>query len=621
MEQQNNEALEQDTANGAVESEEVSAVSDKGGKPRKSKKPKEERFGTGRTVAVILCTPFLVLATIALFAAVWYINVYGNTGFDSIIFTLTNELGGVDNGIITDVIFKVILPSILCSAAVIVGLFLKLKKNLTVKTAKKKEWVIYPFKTDVSALISAVLTFSLIFTAAETAGLTDYVISRSQKTVLFTDKDGIYVDPYYAEITFPEEKQNLIIIYLESMETTFMTAENSGGHSEDLTTELHALARDNLNFSHNDAVGGAQVLTGGSWTIGALVSMNAGVPLKTPSGEQNDYGKDTFLPGIYTLSDILHENGYYQTMMVGSDGMFGGRKTFYEQHGTDYMYDLFTARSEGIVPTSDYWDGWWGMEDIYLFEYAKQELTEIASKDQPFAFSMLTVDTHAWGGHLCELCGSDHSEKYDNVWKCSSKQVSEFVSWIQDQEWYENTTIVLTGDHLTMDNDYVNRTIESGFDRRIYNCFINTVGETDNYKNRDFCTLDMFPTFLGAIGCEIEGDRLGLGTNLFSETETLCEELTAAKLDTELQKSSDQYERFYIPRDKWEANGFGHLLAETAEDITETTIVTTEVEDPDFGDGAGSKKFLFTAVYIALVALSFVIFFLYRFIRARKSLK
>ena len=31
-------------------------------------------------------------------------------------------------------------------------------------------------------------------------------------------------------------------------------------------------------------------------------------------------------------------------------------------------------------------------EDKYLFEYAREELTEIAQKDQPFAFTMLTVD-------------------------------------------------------------------------------------------------------------------------------------------------------------------------------------------------------------------------------------
>ena len=48
----------------------------------------------------------------------------------------------------------------------------------------------------------------------------------------------------------------------------------------------------------------------------------------------------------------------------------------------------------------------------------------------------------------------------------------------------------------------------------------------------------MFPTALSAIGAEIEGDRLGLGTDLFSATPTLCEELGEDLYKEELEKSN-----------------------------------------------------------------------------------
>ena len=48
----------------------------------------------------------------------------------------------------------------------------------------------------------------------------------------------------------------------------------------------------------------------------------------------------------------------------------------------------------------------------------------------------------------------------------------------------------------------------------------------------------MFPTTLSAIGADIEGDRLGLGTDLFSSTPTLCEELGEDLYKEELEKSS-----------------------------------------------------------------------------------
>jgi phosphoglycerol transferase len=494
-------------------------------------------------IGIIFLTALFLAASVCLFAALWYNKVYGDTGFDSIIYTLTSDMGGVDSGIIKDFIWDALIPAIATTVIVSVLLFVPFTK----KPFAIKKLHLYPLSKFTSAIISLILSFSMILYAATSVSLVSYVVSISQDTQVYMEN---YADPADTKITFPEEKQNLIIIYLESMETSFMTPDRDGGHSENLISDLHLLALNNTNFSQNEAVGGANVLTGGSWTIGALVSQTAGIPLKTPSGNQNDYGKEDFLPGVVTLSDILHENGYYQTLMVGSDSMFGGRKNLYQKHGTDYVYDLYTARVHDIIPEG-YHDGWWGFEDHYLFEYAKQELTKISQKDQPFAFSMLTVDTHAWGGHVCKLCGSEYSEKYDNVWNCSNNQVAEFVEWIQSQDFAENTTIILSGDHLTMDSEYAKRVLEAGYDRRVYNCFINPVSSTDNTKNRDFCTIDMFPTFLGAIGCDIEGDRLGLGTNLFSETPTLCEEMGVAKFDTELSKSSDEYKKFYIPRDQW----------------------------------------------------------------------
>lgn len=53
--------------------------------------------------------------------------------------------------------------------------------------------------------------------------------------------------------------------------------------------------------------------------------------------------------------------------------------------------------------------------------------------------------------------------------------------------------------------------------------------------------MDMFPTILSAMGYEIEGDRLGLGTNLYSGLETLCEQLGYDYLNEEYGKSSTYY--------------------------------------------------------------------------------
>ena len=278
-----------------------------------------------------------------------------------------------------------------------------------------------------------------------------------------------------------------------------------------------------------------------------MVAQTAGIPLKTPTEDVNKYGAEgeAFLPGVTSLTNILRDSGYHQTLMVGSDANFGGRESYFLQHGMDQVLDIFTARKDGIIP-SDYFV-WWGMEDLHLFEYAKQELTEISRQDQPFAFTMLTVDTHHVGGYQCELCRESASgETYDQSISCSSRQVVEFVKWIQAQPFYENTTVIIVGDHESMDNGYIERNVEEDYTRRLYSCFINAPVSDTHTQNRNFGAIDLFPTTLAALGCTIEGERLGLGTNLFSGQKSLMEVYGFSKFNDLLAKASTYYEENFF---------------------------------------------------------------------------
>ena len=81
--------------------------------------------------------------------------------------------------------------------------------------------------------------------------------------------------------------------------------------------------------------------------------------------------------------------------------------------------------------------------------------------------------------------------------------------------------------------------------RTIYNTYINSI-DSDNNKNRVFTNLDIYPTTLGALGVNIEGDRLGLGTNMFSSRKTLAEEYGLNKFRRELNKNSKFYKKNLI---------------------------------------------------------------------------
>jgi len=353
--------------------------------------------------------------------------------------------------------------------------------------------------------------------------------------------ESYYVDPATVDIVFPEKKRNLIFIYLESMEMTFADREVGGAFDENVIKNLTLLSQENENFSGTYGAGsmldGGYAYSGGTWTIGAIFSSTSGIPLQTSGlADHNDMNtQDAFYPTITTLGDILHEAGYRQIFMIGSSAIFGGRQLYLTNHGEFEFRDLNWAKRTGHLPGGYY--VWWGYEDQKLFTYARETLEELGAGDEPFNFTLLTVDTHMTGGYTCELCGNEFENRYSNVYACSDRQVTEFIDWIKQQDFYENTTIILMGDHPTMDATYC-RNIDNDYVRRVYTCVMNAPVSPVRTAYRSYSTLDMFPTTLSALGVVIPGGRLGLGTSLYTNQRTLTEELGYAAVSSSLSRFS-----------------------------------------------------------------------------------
>ena len=58
--------------------------------------------------------------------------------------------------------------------------------------------------------------------------------------------------------------------------------------------------------------------------------------------------------------------------------------------------------------------------------------------------------------------------------------------------------------------------------------------------------MDMFPTTLASLNVEIEGNKLGLGVNLFSKEKTLLEEMGITKLNEEISRKSFYYDNVIL---------------------------------------------------------------------------
>ena len=367
----------------------------------------------------------------------------------------------------------------------------------------------------------------------------NYVADRGTYSTFIDDN---YVSPSDVELTFPQEKRNLIYIFLESMETTYADTQSGGAFDRNVIPELTQIAQENEDFSGETAdLNGGYSMPGTTWTIGAMFAQTSGLPLSVSHRrEQHGYpdqllcrGRDSWRhPG---------KPGLFPDSLIGSDAAFGGRELYFTEHGNYEMMDYKYAVQNGLIP-EDY-HVWWGYEDEKLFEFARQKVTELAAQPEPFNLTMLTVDTHFEDGYVCERCPQLYGDdQYSNVMRCSSRQVSAFVQWLQQQDFYENTTIILCGDHPTMDSDYC-EDIDSGYTRKTYTAYINAAAQKETETRRDFTTFDQFPTTLAALGVQIEGNRLGLGTNLFSSEPTLTERFGRETEERELKKNSQLIEK------------------------------------------------------------------------------
>lgn len=476
--------------------------------------------GAGTVFAVILTT----ISALLCFSINWMFHTWSNLTMDELMFHITAPLEGTNESMIQDYLISCVSPTIVILIIMVIlfsGLRTWRRSYLPVMLVS----LIAPF----------FVAGGFILYAWNNLDVSSYVEDQGTYSTFIDDN---YVDPADVELEFPEQKRNLIYIFLESMETTFSDEENGGGFEKNTIPELTKLAHENEDFSGTSSeLNGGFAMPGSTWTIGAMFSQTSGIPLNISIESNSMETQDTFFAGAVTLGDLLKQEGYSQSLMIGSDAVFGGRQLYFTEHGNYDILDYEYAKKVGWIP-QDY-RAWWGYEDEKLYKNAKLKLTELAKDGEPFNLTLLTVDTHFEDGYSCSICPKTFTDNsYANVMSCASKQVADFVSWIQAQSFYDNTSIVISGDHPTMDSDFC-EDIDTTQTRKVYTTYINSAVENQSPNDvRDYTTFDNFPTTLASMGVSISGNRLGLGTNLFSGAPTLSERFGKETESRELSRKS-----------------------------------------------------------------------------------
>ncbi len=486
-----------------------------------------------RMLLALSCVAVFFLAMSVAFAAKWVSNKFGLVSAEQISYHVVHPMSGVDPAFLYS-FARTVAGAAAVSAVYAVFLVRTLRgKGLGRLGNRPMGWI---------------LGCVTVLMVGLSAGYVQYrygIAAFFNPRYYLTDEESTFLEENYrsvgsSEVTFPNGKNNLVVLILESAEGTFNREDLFG---EKLMPALDRVARENISFSRH------MQCTGTGWSAAGICAYFLGVPLLTPMGMQKLYGEVSkeFLPGADSILRVLEDNGYNIDFMLGVDARFGGHDKVVSSHAPHSevidIRDFQKTRSDVDANLND-----WGLTDSYLFERARERLGQIAGK-QPFVLIVETMNSHIPG--YPEPSNPRRWNDYRDCCPELDANTGRFLGWLAKQDFAADTTVVLLGDHLAMTEALGAVPLPPYGERSVYNAVVNSRRTPDRPgMNRLFASWDMAPTILESVGAVLPDRRFGLGVSLYSERPTLFEKFGRDKYEEERQKYSRLYAAFFTGKEE-----------------------------------------------------------------------
>ena len=361
-------------------------------------------------------------------------------------------------------------------------------------------------------------------------GVQDYVQASIREATLGTSMGDFYAVPNVEPASSSGERQNLIVIYLESVEDAL---------ADDSVFERNMLAPVQTATEDWASIPSLQQYDGGGWTMAGIVGTQCGIPLRSADAladntDLNALGSsgnevERYLSGATCLGDVLADEGYRNVFLGGADANFAGKGAFLKSHGYSEVNDLNVWRERGETEMRDDW----GLSDRRLFANAKHTVTQLHEAEQPFNLTLLTLDTHE-GPRVFDYCDWDTEVAMTAITTCSMQQVSGFIDYLDAEGILEDTTVVVMGDHRKMiaEGGSFWEELRDREDRTIFNRV--WTPDSTTFARSEIDQLSMYPTMLELAGLELADHRAGIGVSALADAEDV-------PAGTVLDLSSEEY--------------------------------------------------------------------------------
>ena len=436
---------------------------------------------------------FTIAAALLLLIGYYLIDSFTGSGIDESVLFLLNT--GFEGALLRDFWSAIALGLLLVTAALSISIY----AYRTVRTAA------ISWKSRLRLLLGACVLAAGFY--INPAVIDIFALVSAERGALNAKTDMGETPENYVRadnLSFENERKNLVILYLESIERTFLDQTLFPG----LMPNLTALEKEGLSFTDIDEVDGT------TWTIAGMIASQCGIPLSGSSGA----GSDLFLPGTSCIGDLLGDAGYDLTYLAGTPLDFAGEGSFYRSHG----FQSIQGRDE-LLPTLEdpEYRSFWGLHDDSLLAEASHRYDRLSSGEAPFGLVALTIDTHhPSGAHIPKSCDNLVYQNGENAFLnsvlCADKLAAEFIHHIRSSPSFQDTILVVVSDHMSRPNQATD-ILEKGERRNLFLVFGTDVQPGENSKPGN--TLDIAPTLLSLLGANTEA--LAYGRNLLGPTPTL----------------------------------------------------------------------------------------------------
>lgn len=441
-----------------------------------------------------------------------------------------DNTGGLESSIMNLVDFKVLF------LIVNIPILIIAKKNL--KESSRKESRFY--KKYVMAVLGAyALTFGLSFASGlptfkspynreamvKTLGMyqygiydlylslttpIDYALAESNELIEVSNYIKLNQIDSNSELFGIVKGQNIVVISLESLQEFAIGLEVNG---EELTPFLNEFIQQCYYFDNF-----YQQTAQGKTSDAEFITENSLYPTNRGSAfyakAENQYE---------SLASILNDNGYYTAVFHANEKEFWNRETMYQALEFDYFFD------ESAYTVTEHNSFGWGLTDESFF---KQTVDYLEQLPQPFYTKLLTLTNH-YPFEIPEEYqsispGNTNSEivnNYITTVRYLDEALKSFITDLKENGLYENTVIVMYGDHYGLSESYYEDlamllqeeiTLNRHLDLQRVPLLIHLPNQEEGEVISSISgQIDMKPTILNLVGLDVN-DYLSFGQDLFA---------------------------------------------------------------------------------------------------------